>query len=49
MRIATAKADSFAPTLILLGVRLGIDRITPAYWEALKTALHLPQSIGIAG
>ncbi|KAL1958479.1 hypothetical protein VTO42DRAFT_4343 [Malbranchea cinnamomea] len=37
------------PTLILLGVRLGIDHVTPVYWEALKAALQYPQSVGIAG
>jgi cysteine protease ATG4 len=48
-RVAKAKTGSFQPTLILIGTRLGLDRITPVYWEALKSALHLPQSIGIAG
>jgi cysteine protease ATG4 len=37
------------PTLILLGIRLGIDRVTPVYHEALKACLHFPQSVGIAG
>lgn len=37
------------PTLILVGTRLGIDKITPVYWEALKAALQMKQSIGIAG
>jgi cysteine protease ATG4 len=37
------------PTLILLGIRLGLDRITPVYHEALKSSLTYPQSIGIAG
>jgi cysteine protease ATG4 len=37
------------PTLILVGTRLGIDKITPAYWEALKASLQMKQSIGIAG
>lgn len=37
------------PTLILLGTRLGPDRITPVYYEALKSSLRYPQSIGIAG
>lgn len=32
-----------------MGVRLGIDRVTPAYWEALKASLRLPQSVGVAG
>ncbi|KAK3677134.1 Cysteine protease atg4 [Recurvomyces mirabilis] len=40
---------SFQPTLIVLGVRLGIDRITPVYHAALKSALEMPQSVGIAG
>ncbi|KAF2257648.1 autophagy-related protein-like protein 4 [Lojkania enalia] len=40
---------TFQPTLILVGTRLGIDKITPVYWEALKSALQMPQSIGIAG
>ncbi|WPG98048.1 Hypothetical protein R9X50_00083200 [Acrodontium crateriforme] len=51
--IATATAkdadDKFQPTLIVLGVRLGIDRITPVYHAALKAALEMPQSVGIAG
>ncbi|TKA46857.1 hypothetical protein B0A54_03813 [Friedmanniomyces endolithicus] len=41
--------DAFEPTLIVLGVRLGIDRITPVYHAALKAALAMPQSVGIAG
>ena len=41
--------EEWVPTLILVGTRLGIDKITPVYWEALKSALQMPQSIGIAG
>ncbi|KAM3422064.1 Cysteine protease [Cercospora zeina] len=41
--------DKFQPTLIVLGIRLGIDKVTPAYHAALKAALELPQSVGIAG
>jgi len=41
--------DVFQPTLIVLGVRLGIDRITPVYHPAIKQALEMPQSVGIAG
>lgn len=48
-QIATAKTGSFDPTLILVGIRLGIDRITPAYWQALKASLQMSQSVGIAG
>ena len=49
MKLAKAQEGTFTPTLILLGIRLGIDRVTPVYWEALKAALRLRQSIGIAG
>lgn len=49
MKLAKGGDDSFTPTLILLGIRLGIDRVTPVYWESLKAALRLSQSIGIAG
>lgn len=49
MAIAKPEGTSFHPTLILVGTRLGIDRITPVYWEALKATLQMPQSVGIAG
>ena len=49
LQIASAGTDIIHPTLILLGIRLGIDRVTPAYWEALKAVLQYPQSVGIAG
>lgn len=39
----------FRPTLVLVGIRLGIDRVTPVYWDSLKSSLQLPQSVGIAG
>lgn len=48
-KLARADDGTFIPTLILVGIRLGIDRVTPAYWDALKASLQLPQSIGIAG
>lgn len=48
-KIAKAEDGSFVPTLVLVGIRLGIDRVTPVYWEALKASLRLPQSVGIAG
>ncbi|KAI9708530.1 MAG: Cysteine protease atg4 [Bogoriella megaspora] len=47
--VAKAGDGTIHPTLILLGIRLGIDRVTPVYWEALKAALQMPQSVGIAG
>lgn len=46
---ATSPNGSFKPTVILISTRLGIDKITQVYWEALIAALHMPQSIGIAG
>lgn len=49
MKIARPQGETFHPTLILVGTRLGIDKITPVYWEALVAALQIPQSIGIAG
>jgi cysteine protease ATG4 len=49
MSIAKPDSQTFKPTLILVGTRLGLDKITPVYWEALKSSLQMPQSIGIAG
>ncbi|GAB7337384.1 hypothetical protein MBLNU457_g2731t1 [Dothideomycetes sp. NU457] len=49
LKIARGDDNTFRPTLILLGTRLGIDRVTPVYHAALKKALEMPQSIGIAG
>ncbi|KAI9804160.1 MAG: Cysteine protease atg4 [Sarcosagium campestre] len=47
--IAKSSDGEIQPTLILVCVRLGIDRITPVYWDALQASMRLPQSIGIAG
>jgi cysteine protease ATG4 len=49
MSIAKADNNTFQPTLILVGTRLGLDKITPVYWDGLKATLQMPQSIGIAG
>jgi len=49
MNIARPDGHSFKPTLILVGTRLGLEKITPVYWEALKSSLKMTQSIGIAG
>ncbi|KAI0881008.1 cysteine protease ATG4 [Annulohypoxylon maeteangense] len=49
MKIAKPDDNTFHPTVILVGTRLGIDKITPVYWEALTASLQMPQSIGIAG
>lgn len=48
-KIAVSSDGAFHPTLILLGIRLGIDRVTEVYWEALKAILQMRQSVGIAG
>jgi cysteine protease ATG4 len=49
MKVAKPDGNTFIPTLILVGTRLGVDKITPVYWEALKSSLQMPQSMGIAG
>lgn len=49
MSIAKPDGVTFKPTLVLVGTRLGIDKVNPVYWEALKSALQMPQSLGIAG
>ncbi|KAI1082668.1 cysteine protease ATG4 [Whalleya microplaca] len=49
MKIAKPDGTTFHPTVILVGTRLGIDKITPVYWEALAASLQMPQSLGIAG
>lgn len=49
MKIAKPKGEDFHPTLVLVGTRLGIDKVTPVYWEALIASLQMSQSIGIAG
>jgi hypothetical protein len=48
-KIACGESGCVQPTLILLGVRLGIDRVTPVYWKSLTDLLKYPQSVGIAG
>ncbi|KAK9323516.1 hypothetical protein V1517DRAFT_320049 [Lipomyces orientalis] len=48
MRVSGGPGD-FKPTLVLLGIRLGIEKITPVYHEALKFCLRVPQAVGIAG
>ncbi|KAL5597063.1 hypothetical protein BROUX41_006270 [Berkeleyomyces rouxiae] len=49
MEVAKPDGTNFVPTLVLVTTRLGIDKITPVYWEALVAALQMPQSVGIAG
>ena len=47
--VASDGEGAIRPTLILLGVRLGIDHVTPVYWGGLRSALQYPQAVGIAG
>jgi cysteine protease ATG4 len=49
MNIAKPDGTVFKPTLVLVGTRLGIEKVTPAYWQALRASLQMTQSIGIAG
>ncbi|KEY64348.1 hypothetical protein S7711_06377 [Stachybotrys chartarum IBT 7711] len=49
MKIANPDGKGFHPTLILIGTRLGIDKINPVYWEALLSSLQISQAVGIAG
>lgn len=49
MKLAKPSGGAFEPTLVLVGTRLGIDRVTPVYWEALKASVQMSQSMGIAG
>lgn len=49
MAVAKPDGETFHPTLVLVGTRLGIDKINQVYWEALTATLQMPQSVGIAG
>lgn len=49
MAVAMPDGETFHPTLILVGTRLGIDKINQVYWESLTATLQMPQSVGIAG
>ncbi|KAJ5819663.1 Peptidase C54 [Penicillium riverlandense] len=48
-QVACDGAGHIQPTLILLGLRLGIDHVTPVYRDGLRATLQYPQSVGIAG
>jgi len=49
LKVARRGGNTFLPTLLLVGTRLGIDRITPVYRDALAASLKMSQSVGIAG
>jgi len=42
-------ASTFKPVVILLPVRLGVEKLNEIYYEPLKALVSIPQSIGIAG
>ncbi|KAJ5885325.1 hypothetical protein N7495_009835 [Penicillium taxi] len=48
-KIACGDSGRIQPTLVLLGLRLGIERITSVYWDGLRAALEYPQAVGVAG
>ncbi|KAF9357869.1 Cysteine protease atg4 [Mortierella sp. AD094] len=43
------KPGGFGQLLILVTIRLGIDKLNPIYNEAIKSTFEFPQSLGIAG
>ncbi|KAF9179441.1 Cysteine protease atg4 [Haplosporangium sp. Z 767] len=48
--VATLKnKGSFGHLLILVTIRLGIDKLNPIYNDAIKATFEFPQSLGIAG
>jgi len=49
MATAMPDGETFHPTLLLVGTRLGIDKVNKVYWESLTSSLQMPQSVGIAG
>ncbi|KAJ9134747.1 Cysteine protease [Pleurostoma richardsiae] len=49
MAVAKPDGEIFHPTLVLVGTRLGIDKVNQVYWESLTATLQMPQSVGIAG
>jgi hypothetical protein len=49
LQVARPSSDTFVPTLVLVGTRLGTDKINPAYWDGVLASLQMPQSVGIAG
>lgn len=44
-----SETGDFQPTLILLGLRLGIDKVNKVYWPSIKAYFDSTQAVGIAG
>jgi len=49
VEISGEGSDAWNSLLILIPIRLGVDRINPIYFKSLLTCLRFPQSIGIIG
>ncbi|KAF9580761.1 Cysteine protease atg4 [Lunasporangiospora selenospora] len=45
----TKQTGEFGHLLILVTIRLGIDKLNPIYNEAIKATFEFPQTLGIAG
>lgn len=43
------KSNGFGHLLILVTIRLGIDKLNPIYNDAIKATFEFPQTLGIAG
>ncbi|KAF9089131.1 Cysteine protease atg4 [Mortierella sp. AD031] len=43
------KSNGFGHLLILVTIRLGIDKLNPIYHDAIKATFEFPQTLGIAG
>lgn len=43
------KSNGFGHLLILVTIRLGIDKLNPIYNDAVKATFEFPQTLGIAG
>ncbi|KAG0361755.1 Cysteine protease atg4 [Mortierella sp. AD032] len=43
------KSSGFSHLLILVTIRLGIDKLNPIYNDAIKSTFEFPQTLGIAG
>ncbi|KAG0275669.1 Cysteine protease atg4 [Linnemannia exigua] len=43
------KSGGFGHLLILVTIRLGIDKLNPIYNDAIKSTFEFPQTLGIAG
>ena len=47
--VAHSQYGGFSNLLILVTIRLGIDKLNPIYNDAIKATFEFPQTLGIAG